>query len=392
MTSQAAGADGMRPNVRGALSEGTGFGRYRVARVLGDGASGVVYEAECLAEPAQEPDDGRRSVKVGDRVALKIIHRHLIKDRQISRRFLREARILSRLHGDNLVDLVDFGEVEDGRLFMALELVEGTPLDQLARAGPMAVERAVGIIRQVCCALEVAHGIGVVHRDLKPGNVIVTGTEGDEHVHVLDFGMAKMLRADASQSLTALTEQNMVFGTPEYMAPEQARGDEVDARADVYAAGIMLYELITGTVPFGGATPISIMTAHLMEEPAPPSSRTDPGRVAPALEAVVLHALAKRPADRYASATALATALSGALARPRDVASTAPPAPEDSELGIRDTDHAIGYAPTMRFPHQAVPSLVPPAERQSSRLWLVIAVVAAALGILAGVVASLAGS
>ena len=233
------------PVVRGALDKGTRFARYRVLRVLGDGASGIVYEAECEAEPA-EADDERRSVKTGDHVALKIIHRHLVKDRQISRRFLREARILSRLRGENLVDLVDFGEA-DGRLFMALELVQGTPLDRLARAGPMDPERAIGIVRQVCCALEVAHGTGVVHRDLKPGNVIVANGDGrGDRVHVLDFGMAKMLRADASQSLTALTEQNMVFGTPEYMAPEQARGDEVDARADVYALGSVLNDGATG--------------------------------------------------------------------------------------------------------------------------------------------------
>ena len=380
------------PVVRGALDKGTRFARYRVLRVLGDGASGIVYEAECEAEPA-EADDERRSVKTGDHVALKIIHRHLVKDRQISRRFLREARILSRLRGENLVDLVDFGEA-DGRLFMALELVQGTPLDRLARAGPMDPERAIGIVRQVCCALEVAHGTGVVHRDLKPGNVIVANGDGrGDRVHVLDFGMAKMLRADASQSLTALTEQNMVFGTPEYMAPEQARGDEVDARADVYAAGVILYELLTGDVPFGGATPISIMTAHLMEDPPPPSSRTDPGRIPPALEAVVLHALAKRPADRYPSATALATALASALARPRDVASTAPPPPAEPELGIRDTDHAIGYAPTMRFPHKReISAPVAEAPEPGSRLWLVIALLAAAVGIIAGVVASLAGS
>lgn len=378
--------------IRGALPPGARFARYRLERALGDGASGIVYLAECVAPSQNGADDGAPRVEPGQRVALKVIHRHLIRDRQVSRRFLREAKILGGLRGRHLVPLLDFGDDEDGYLFMALELVEGAPLDTLSKEGPLPVQRAVRIVQQICAALEVAHGAGIVHRDLKPGNVIVEQRDGEDHVRVLDFGMAKMLRGDATQSLTALTEQNMVFGTPEYMAPEQARGDDVDARCDVYAAGVILYELLTGAVPFDGPTAIGVMTAHLSQEPPPPSSRRSSDDITPALEAVVMHALAKRPVERYPSAAAMAEALEKALVRPRDVLSTAPP-PSDEELGSRDTDHALAFAPTQRFKVR-VESAAPPASETTGggRTWLLVALGAALLGIALGVALSLAGS
>jgi eukaryotic-like serine/threonine-protein kinase len=364
-------------------------GRYRALEVLGEGASGVVYVAECLSERSEDPEDrgSEPGPRPGERVALKVIHRHLVRDRQISQRFHREARILRKLRCDNLVSLLDTGEDESGVPYMAIELCEGEPLDRLARAGPMPIERAVEIIRQVCRALEVAHTAGVVHRDLKPGNVIIERTpEGKDRARVLDFGMAKALTSELSQSQSALTEQNMVFGTPEYMAPEQARGDEVDARCDVYAAGVMLYELITGKVPFQASTPIGTMTAHLVQEPAPPSSQAQAGAIPPALEAVVLHALAKRREDRYPSASALATALASALKRPADVASTAPPpspAPEADDIGTRDTELALDAG------SPAPPSLGP---EPTSRTWIVVAIVAALAGIAIGILFSLTRS
>jgi serine/threonine-protein kinase len=383
-----------RPPVSGALPIGSLVAsRYRVLDVLGEGASGIVYVAECVAEPKSEAerDSGvpaaRASdpgVRTGERVALKVIHRHLVRDRQISKRFQREARILRRLRCQNLVSLLDFGEEDGGVLYMAIELVEGEPLDRLARRGPMQVARAVDLMCQVCAALEAAHAEGVVHRDLKPGNVIVeTLADGRQRARVLDFGMAKALSRELSQSLTALTEQNMVFGTPEYMAPEQARGDDVDARGDVYAVGVMLYELITGSVPFQASTPIGTMTAHLVQDPEPPSSKTGEGVVPPAVEAVVLHALAKRREDRYPSAAALATALQKALERPADVASTAPPPPEIDDLATRDTEYALDVAgmPLAQSETSAAPA--------ASRAWLVVAVLAAVAGILLGVLFSL---
>lgn len=359
--------------------------RYRIETVLGDGASGVVYRAECVE--ARESGESS-AVQVGQRVALKVIHRHLARDHQISRRFHREARILRKLRGPNLVPLLDFGETEEGLLFMALEHVQGTPLDVLLKTEKVEPARAVELVRQICCALDVAHAEGVVHRDLKPGNVVVErdAESGTETARVLDFGLAKVLRGDASQSLTALTQQNMVFGTPEYMAPEAARGDEVDSRSDIYAAGIILYELLTGSVPFDGKNPIAIMTAHLTDTVVLPSERAPDAGITPALDAVVGHALAKTPDERYPSAAALATVLATAVRRPRDVASTAPPPPEQ-DLGSRDTELSVGEpAPS--------PDKTTHAELRSppmSWFWL-IAVVAALLGIAAGVVLSLTGS
>ncbi len=357
--------------------------RYRIERVIGDGASGVVYVAERIQDNQAAPA----------RVALKVIHQHLVRDRQISKRFVREASILRKLRCPNLVPLLDFGEADNGILYMALELVDGRALDQvMMQDGPLDIERGVAIVQQVCAALESAHAAGIVHRDLKPGNVIIEPErDGEpERARVLDFGMAKVLRDKGSDSLTALTEQNMVFGTPEYMAPEQARGDEVDARCDVYAAGVMLYELLTGSVPFESSTPIGMMTAHLMQDPPPPSNRAPTRSISPALEAVVLHALAKRASDRYPSAVALSEALERALCRPADVASTAPPPSlDDSDLATRDTEHAMGPASTLRpAAPDSVPELAGTAERPS-RLWIAIAVIAALVGIALGIIMSL---
>lgn len=367
------GAPSAPTSVRGALRAGQRVGPYTIGHPLGEGASGIVYRAE-RADGSPSP------------VALKVIHRHLVRDPQVSRRFHREAQILGQLRGPNLAALLDTGEAEDGRLYMALELVEGEPLDVVTRQGPLPIEQAVDIALQICSALELAHEHGVVHRDLKPGNVMLSrDANGELNVRVLDFGMAKLLRVEASQTLTALTEANMVFGTPEYMAPEQARGEDVDARCDVYALGVLLYELLTGHVPFSASTPIGVMTAHLVQEPTPPSSRTTASPVPPALEAVVLHALAKSPEDRYPSAAALAAALGSARREPRNVASTAPPPPDD--LGLRDTALALQFAATQRF------SAVPSADVRATpgqRTWWVVAIVAALAGVLAGVAASLA--
>lgn len=372
--------------VRGALPAGTRIGRYRLEEALGDGASGVVYVAECAAA-AEDADGNVRTPAVGTRVALKLIHTHLIKNKQVSRRFQREARLLSGLRGEHVVSLLDYGELSDGRLYMALELAAGEPLDVVLKTGPLQVQRAIGIATQICAALDTAHEAGVVHRDLKPGNVMVADASGEHpRVQVLDFGLAKLLRAEASQSLSALTEQNMVFGTPEYMAPEQARGDEVDIRCDVYAVGIVLYEMLTGTVPFQASSAVSVMTSHLMDAPDPPSSRAPKANIPPAVEAVVLHALAKEPAKRYPTAGALSEALQRARQEPQNVAGTIPP-PSDDAISQSDTELALPFAATQRISvDQVLQSL--PAPRRSSNFWWWIALVAALVGIAAGIFVS----
>jgi serine/threonine-protein kinase len=236
----------------------------------------------------------------------------------------------------------------------------------------------------------------VVHRDLKPGNVILEGATANDAdlsgvcVRVLDFGMAKLIHGSSSVSMTALTEQNMVFGTPEYMAPEQARGDDVDARSDIYSAGVLLYELLSGRLPFFGNTPIGIMTAHLTEEPLPPSSQAPHRSIPPALESVVLHAMAKQPDRRYPSARHLREALCAAMANPADTLSIAPPGPDDPALS--DTQHDMNLPAGLSRTEVDVAAVtldMQPAQAGGSKLWLLIAIVAALLGIAAGVAVSL---
>jgi len=261
-----------RPAHHAVLPSGTLVGgRFRIDRVIGEGSQSVVYRAE------REGDDPASAGDTAPPVALKVIHRHLCGNAQISQRFQREARILRRLEGEHVVRLLDFVE-DDGLLAIALELVEGVSLEaMLADRGPLELGVAIEILLQVCAALGAAHANGIVHRDLKTANVLVehpatiagdappkprTSSAGSIRVKVVDFGLSKVLQGDPG---IALTEQGMIFGTPEYMAPEQARGDEVDARADLYAAGIMLYEMVVGTPPFSGRSPLGTMSAHLSE-------------------------------------------------------------------------------------------------------------------------------
>jgi eukaryotic-like serine/threonine-protein kinase len=380
--------------------------RYEVVGVIGEGASGIVYEA--------------RDLRSGGRVALKVIHRHLTHDRQIFGRFQREAAILKRLEGQHLVKLLDSIQ-EDGLLIIALEHVDGVSLEsRLERAertpGDFGPEDAVEIGLQICAALGVAHAAGVIHRDLKPANVLLERLDGARgpqpiRVRVVDFGLAKVVRGE--QLGTNLTEQDMIFGTPEYMAPEQARGDEVDLRCDLYATGVMLYEMVVGRVPFDGRTPIAKMTAHLTTEPVPPRAAAPQRGISPALDAVILRALAKSPDDRYGSARALAEALASARDAPLVIRSAEEPG-EASAIEASDTDlsiHVSGLShsttlsgavdapgasspdgellasgPSVRRARsEALPIPAPSSAGGARWPWIVVAVVAALLGVLLGV-------
>jgi serine/threonine-protein kinase len=357
------------------LSAGRQLGdKFEILGVLGEGGMGIVYDA--------------RRIGHDDRVALKVIHQHLAGDTQIRGRFTREAAILRRLEGEHLCPILDFGEVEDPRgtaslLFLALPRIDGPALDALLRSEKLLpIARAVAIVLDVCEGLSEAHAQGIIHRDLKPGNVLLR--DGDKAM-VVDFGMAKIMTGGGTGT-TALTQNNMVFGTPEYMAPEQARGDELDARCDVYAAGIILYEVLTGTVPFRGATALSVLTAHLTEPAQRPRERTPDRGISPALEAVVMSAIAKDPRDRYPTAGALAAAIRAAMAAPIDVAAVTPPKGR--------TEAVDAHAPTIPSPlwgprrgeAAGVPSEPAPDShrRAESRVWLLVSVVAAIAGIALG--------
>ncbi|HVH42632.1 MAG TPA: serine/threonine-protein kinase [Labilithrix sp.] len=286
--------------------------KYELLGLLGEGGTGVVYDAVRTSD--NEP------------VALKVMHGALAGDRQIRGRFQREAAILRRLSGDHVCPILELGEVpgDEGTslLYIALRKIAGESLADVLARGLLPVDRALDVMLQVLEALTSAHAQGIIHRDLKPANVLL---EGGTKAVVVDFGMSKIVTG-GGMGTTNLTAHNMVFGTPEYMSPEQARGDELDARCDVYAAGIMLYEMLTGEPPFTGATPLSILTAHLTSDLDPPSKRPNgAGRVTPALETVVVNALARDRDERYASAAAFAAAIEHARTAPDKLTSLRPP-------------------------------------------------------------------
>ncbi len=371
-------------------------GKFELCGVLGEGGTGIVYEAKQL-EPAPDGEDaGAR-----EHIALKVIHAHLLNDKQVRGRFTREAKILARLNGPHLGAILDFGEVPDPRgegaslLYIALPKIDGPALDQLLREeGPITIERALDLTLQVCTALASAHAQGVIHRDLKPANVILKN--GNE-VFVVDFGMAKILTGGGTGT-TGLTVHNMVFGTPEYMAPEQARGDELDARCDVYAVGVMLYELTTGSVPFTGNSPLTVLTAQLTQDPEAPRKRAPDRGISPALEAVILHTLAKDPGQRYATAAAFALAIVQARSAPDDVAAVKPArvaaAGASGAVGaVRMPSDDMVHAPTIpadppRSMSSRPPSIDParlvdaePSKKSWLAVWALVIAVAVAVGV-----------
>jgi|JI10StandDraft_1071094.scaffolds.fasta_scaffold05207_9 serine/threonine protein kinase len=265
-------------------------GRYRVLEVIGRGGMGVVYKVE--------------HVRMGKIAAMKVLHRDLVDDAEASQRFEREAAAVSRLHHPNAVQVFDFGAVGDA-LYLIMEYVRGQDLGAIVeRDGPLPFARAAPLLVQILGALTEAHELGIVHRDLKPDNVLVTRTTGGrDFAKVLDFGLAKMARGhDPGDS-----DQGQIVGTPYFMAPEQIRGDAVDARADLYAMGALMYRVLTGRYVFTAATAVGVLTKHLTAEAEPPS-RIQPG-LAPEIDALIARALAKDPAQRWSSAAALAEAI-----------------------------------------------------------------------------------
>ena len=251
-------------------------GRYRITRKLGSGGMANVYLAE--------------DQELGRRVAIKVLDDRHSSDDQFVERFRREAKNAAGLSHPNIVSIYDRGEAE-GSYYIAMEYVEGRTLKELLVArGPSPIGIGIDYTRQILSALRFAHRNGIVHRDIKPHNVIV---DGEGRVKVMDFGIA---RAGASQ----MTEAGSIIGTAQYLSPEQARGAPVDQSSDLYSTGVVLYELLTGGVPFTGETPVEIAMKHLSQPPEPPSTHRP--EVPRDLDYVVLRALAKDPAERYRTA------------------------------------------------------------------------------------------
>ncbi len=263
-------------------------GCYEIVRMVGEGGMGRVYEA-------------RHQRLQSKRFAVKMLHPDLARQPEVVSRFQREAEASSVLSHPNVVDVFDVSSSPDGRPYIVAELLQGEELgNHLERVGKMSPAAAAHVVRQVCGALGAAHAAGIVHRDVKPENVFLSGD--GTHVKVIDFGISKV-----GDNKDGLTKTGTVMGTPDYMAPEQARGDKVDLRADIYAVGAMLYRALTGRKPFEGRDPMATLTAVLTEEPPRPSEIAS-GIPLP-LELVIQKAMAKNPGERFQSMAELDAAL-----------------------------------------------------------------------------------
>ena len=277
-------------------------GQFRILQRIGAGGMGSVYRAE---EPA-----------MGREVAIKILHDRLKGRQDLVSRFRREARAMSQLSHPNTVRVFRYGELDDGSLYIVMELLEGRNLNQtVRRMGPLSMEKAIPILVSVCQALHEAHEMGIVHRDLKPENIFICNQAGlKDYPKVLDFGLAKVTEAQMQPGSLILTQEGMVFGTPEFMSPEQARGQTLDARSDIYSLACILYEALTGKLPFEAQTPMEYVGKHVTAEPIPISERVPDRTFPPELWRVIKKALAKHKDDRYQSAIAFADELSALVA------------------------------------------------------------------------------
>jgi tRNA A-37 threonylcarbamoyl transferase component Bud32 len=281
----------------------TPLGQYQIVRKLGEGGFGSAYLAE--------------QIGIQRKAVIKVLHRQLLESDEVVRRFEREASVLASLDHHHIVRLYNFGVLDDGRLFLAMEYGGDKTLDhEIRQLGRLDADRALRIARQVCEALQEAHDHGVVHRDLKPANILIGHKGTQDWIKVVDVGIARIVERE--ESAPRLTRTGAVIGTPAYFSPEQARGLTVDGRSDLYSLGITIYEMLSGALPVKGATPLDFVRAHCVDPPTP-LTRYDvnlPGFV----EDVLFKALEKNPDDRYQSAAEMGEALGAALTRLHDPA------------------------------------------------------------------------
>jgi serine/threonine-protein kinase len=296
--------------------------RYRIERLISRGGMGAVFEATQLG--------------LDRAVAIKLLLPALSRDEKMQERFRREARSAASLRHPNIIQIYDYGISEHGP-YIVMELVRGQSLRHMLSQGSLAIELAVDLMEQTCSALAAAHTAKIIHRDLKPDNILVEEQSGEQLiVKVLDFGIAKMREAQAEEAETNLTGANII-GSPAYMSPEQSLGAELDARSDVYSLGVVLYEMLTGSTPFGKAPPAT-MLMHQVSTPPPRMAelRSD---ISDEIESVVMKALAKNPDSRFASATELAEALRVAFADPAQYAT-------EYASTLDADDYATSFTPT----------------------------------------------
>jgi len=303
-------------------------GRYRVDSLLGWGGMGVVYRVT--------------HVHIDTEFAVKILHSHLVANQSAIERFRREAKAAGRIHHPNAIQVTDFGVTKEGIVYLVMELVEGQSLREIIRQEKtIDLRRAVSLLHQACAAVEAAHQSGVIHRDLKPDNIMIKRVGALEKVKVLDFGIAKLReQIPSSESRQTLTVEGTVIGTPEYMSPEQCRGRSLDSRSDIYSLGTILYEMLCGSPPFTGDSPLEVAAKHLNEQTQP--LRQVCPVVPDPIETVVMRALEKDPEKRPPSAASFSHELVEALKVVKS----------DYSTGIADSESSIELATGEDTPYQ----------------------------------------
>lgn len=333
--------------------------RYRVDGVIGVGGFGAVYKCT--------------QMNMNQTVAVKVLRSEHLTSVEHVKRFTREAQAVSKLKHPNTIRIFDFGTHSDGALFLAMEFVEGETLGhRLDMLHTIHWETLTHIIVQICHSLTEAHAAGLVHRDLKPENIMLLPVAGDpNYVKVLDFGIAKVQKVPGHPAENSLTESGMIMGTPTYMSPEQAKGEQIDRRCDIYALGVLLYEGLTGKPPFVGETPMKVLIAHIKDPPAPMLRDGSVPIVPAALERVVLECLEKDPAKRPQSTIALVDKLSTAIKLARE-----PEPTTASRAAIEpQATTTMGQLPTTALNAVGVPAprrehTPPPAAPNRTPLWI----------------------
>ncbi|WAS97864.1 serine/threonine protein kinase [Nannocystis punicea] len=313
--------------------------RYRILDLIGKGGMGKVYLAEHVA--------------LGKRVAVKVLNPAYTNRPDQVKRFLREARAASTIGHENVIDITDFGAMPNGQVFFAMEHLQGDDLGKILKKGPMSWGRARRVMLQICRALQAAHTHGIVHRDMKPENCFLIQRNGiRDFVKVLDFGIAKFLEENRDGGTNPLTQVGALIGTPEYMAPEQIHGDPADQRMDIYAVGCILYQLLTGNLPFTDKTMYGVLSQQVNAKPVPPRQLAPEADIPVEVEAVILKAMEKDKTQRYQTMGELIEAI---VATPRGTAGDAGRTTTNLEAAAQAARLAVGVSmPAGALPPNAV--------------------------------------